>query len=172
MEQLSTYAALAEIFGVLALVLGGIFAAFQLSEYRRRRKNQVAVDLCARFCEPDFGRAISLIRRLPDGISFEDLQAMGTEYQESAQIVGMAFETMGLLVFKKIASFQMIQQLTGGLLLMIWRKEQTWIKGTRVEQGNPRFGEWMQWLAERLEKREEDMVPAYEAHTSWDASNS
>ncbi len=172
MEQLSTYAALAEIFGVLAIVFGGIFAAVQLSEYRIRRKNQVAVDLCGRFTEPEFGRAISLIRRLPDGIAFEDLQAMDTEYQESAQIVGMAFETMGLLVFKKIASFQMTQQLTGGLLLMIWRKEEIWIKGTRAEQSNPRFGEWMQWLAERLQECEEDMVPAYEAHSSWDGPHS
>ena len=169
MEQLSTYAALAEIFSVLAIIAGGIFAAFQFSEYRKRRRTQLAVELCARFAEPEFGRAVSLIRRLPDGVSFEAIQAMDTQYQESAQIVSMAFETMGLLVFKKIASFQMIQQLTGGLLLMIWRKEESWIKGTRVEQGNPRFAEWMQWLAERLAEREQDMVPAYEAYASWRA---
>ena len=29
------------------------------------------------------------------------------------------------------------------------------------------FGEWIQWLAERLAEREADMVPAYEAHADW-----
>jgi hypothetical protein len=34
----------------------------------------------------------------------------------------MTFETMGLLVPKDMASFQIVQELTGGLLLMMWRK--------------------------------------------------
>ena len=80
------------------------------------------------------------------------------------QIVGMTFETMGLLVYKEIASFEIVQKLAGGLLLMMWRKIGTWTQEVRVDQGNPRFGEWVQWLAERLAEREGDMVPAYEAH--------
>jgi hypothetical protein len=35
----------------------------------------------------------------------------------------MTFETVGLLVPKDMASFQIVQELTGGLLLMMmWRK--------------------------------------------------
>jgi len=167
MNDLATYSALAEIFSALAIVLGGVFAAIQYIEYRRRRKAQVAADLCRRFAEPEFARAVTLIRRLPDGISLEDLRAMEPEYEEAAQIFGMAVETMGLLVHENIASFQMIRKLTGGLLLTMWRKLEVWMKETRTEQGNPRFGEWVQWLVDRIAEREQEMVPAYEAYASW-----
>jgi hypothetical protein len=56
---------------------------------------------------------VTLIRRLPDAISLSDLRAMESEYEEAAQIFGMAVETMGLLVHENIASFQMIRKLTG-----------------------------------------------------------
>lgn len=94
------------------------------------------------------------------------MQSMDVEYEETAQIVGMMFETMGLLVFRDVASFKLIQELTGGLLLMMWRKLETWITTTRVEQGNPRFGEWVQWLAERIAEQEAAMVPAYNAYSA------
>ena len=167
MSNLATYAAVAEIFGAVAIIGGAIFAVIQLTEYRRRRRNQVAAELCRGFAEPELARAVTLIKRLPDGISLDDLQAMHGDYEEAAQIVGMAFETMGLLVYKNIASFQMIQELTGGLLLMMWRKIEVWVETTREDQGNPRFGEWVQWLAERVAECESDMVPAYKAHATW-----
>lgn len=166
MSELALYSALAEIFSALTIVLGGLFAAFQFIEYRRRRKAQVAADLCRRFAEPEFARAVTLIRRLPDGITLEELQAMEPEYEEAAQIFGMAIETMGLLVHENVASFQMIRKLTGGLLLAMWRKLEIWIRETRKEQDNPRFGEWVQWLVERIAEREQEMVPAYLLPTS------
>ena len=167
MSELADYAAVAEIFGAATIVIGAVFAGFQFVEYRRRRKNQTAVELCRQFSQPELGRAISLIRRLPDGISLKDLHAMDSAYEESAQIVAMAFETMGLLVFKNVASFSMIQDLTGGLLLMMWRKLEIWIKTTRTEQQNPRFAEWVQWLAERMQECESEKQPAYRVHADW-----
>ncbi len=104
---------------------------------------------------------------LPDGLSAADLQARGKEYEEAALIIGMTFETMGLLVHKDIASFQIVQELTGGLLLVCWRKIGGWAKDTRVNQGSQRFGEWLQWLAERMEERESGLTPAYEKYATW-----
>lgn len=164
MEQLILYSAMAEIFSAITIVIGAIFAAIQYTQYRKRERNRIAGDLCRRFSEPEFARAVALLRRLPDGVDMQTMQSMDVEYEEAAQIVGMMFETMGLLVFKDVASFRLIQQLTGGLLLMMWRKLEAWIKTTRVEQGNPRFGEWVQWLAERIEEEEAGMTPAYSAY--------
>ena len=167
MESLQTYAAIAEIFGALTIILGGVFAVIQLREYRTRRRQQVASDLCHEFTNPDLARAVTLIRSLPDGISLVELQAMDSEYQEAGQIVGMTFETMGLLVYRNIASFEVVQELTGGLLLMMWRKIGVWVEETRADQGNPRFGEWTQWLVERMEECEADLEPAYVKHKNW-----
>ena len=162
MEQLLLYSAMAEIFSAITIVIGAIFAGIQYTQYRKRERNRIAGELCRRFSEPEFARAVSLLRRLPDGV---DMEAVDSEYEEAAQIVGMMFETMGLMVFKDVASFRLIQELTGGLLLMMWRKLETWVKTTRTDQGNPRFGEWLQWLAERIEEQEAGMIPAYDAYS-------
>ncbi len=166
MEHLTSYAAMAEIFSATTIVLGAAFAMFQLREYRNRQKSQVAAELCRRFAEPELGKAVTLIRQLPDNISLRELQAMDSEYEQSAQVVGMTFETMGLLVHKEMASFTLTQELAGGLMLMMWRKMERWVIETRVEQNNPRFGEWVQYLAERVQDNEAEMVPAYEAYGS------
>ena len=167
MSELGTYAAFAEIFGAIAILSGAIFAIVQLSEFRRRRRYQVATDLCRGFTEPDLARAVTLLRSLPDGISLTEIRDLEPQYEEAAQIVGMTFETMGLMVHRDIASFKIVQELAGGLLLMMWRKTGQWIKDTRVEDDNPRFGEWCQWLAERISDKEETMTPAHIAHKDW-----
>lgn len=167
MDQLSYYAALAEITGVVAIIVGGLFALVQLSEFRKRRRYQVAAELCRAFADPDLGRAVVLIRLLPDGISAQQLRAMGAEYEASAQLVGMAFETMGLQVYEDLASFRIIQSLTGGLLLTLWRKLAVWAEDVRIESGNARFAEWVQWLAERLAEQEQEIVPAHRAFADW-----
>ncbi len=164
MDQILLYSAMAEIFSAITIVMGAIFAGIQYMQYRKRERNRIAGDLCSRFSEPDFARAISLLRRLPDGIDTQTIQSMDGEYEEATQIVGMMFETMGLMVYRDVASFRLIQELTGGLLLMMWRKLETLIRDIRIEQGNPRYGEWVQWLAERIEEQEADMVPAYKAY--------
>ena len=166
--DLSGYAAIAEIAGGLALLGGGAFGLIQLREYRRRRAAQVAADLCREFTKPDLARAITLLRTLPDDIGRDEMSRLDPVHQEAAQIVGMTFETMGLLVQKEIASFRIVQELTGGLLLMMWRKIGAWTIETRQAEGNPRFGEWMQWLAERVAEREAQVEPAYLAHASWE----
>jgi hypothetical protein len=161
MYDLYTLAAIAEIFGATAIVGGAIFGIVQVYEYRQRRRLQVAADLCRTFTEPAFAKSVVMLKSLPDGLSLEEFHNLDSSYEEAAQMVGMTFETMGLLVQKDIASLQIVQELTGGLLLMLWRKVEFQIKDTRTEQNNPRFGEWVQWLVERIEEREGDMQPAF-----------
>jgi hypothetical protein len=120
---------------VVAIVGGAIFAIAQLAEFRRRRSFRVAADLCREFTNPELAKAINLLKPLPDGISLKELRSLDGDYEEAVQIVGMTFETMGILVHKDIASFQIVQELAGGLLLMMWRKIEYSIKETRVEQG-------------------------------------
>ena len=164
MYDLFTFAAIAEIFGATAIVGGAIFGIMQVYEYRQRRRLQVAADLCRTFTEPALAKAVVMLKSLPDGLSLEEFRNLDSSYEEAAQMVGMTFETMGLLVQKNIASLQIVQELAGGLLLMLWRKIEFQIKETRTEQNNPRFGEWVQWLVERIEEREGDLQPAFLAY--------
>ena len=172
MNNLSHIAMLAEIFSALAIVLGAGYAAVQYFAFRTLRRDQAAAELCRRFSEPDLARAVIQLFRLPDGLPAEEFRKQGQEYEEAAQIVGVTFETMGLLVYRDIASFTLVQEMSGGLLQALWRKMGPWVHGVREETGNPRFGEWVQWLAERLQEREEEIEPAFAAHRDWSHYNS
>ncbi len=167
MSDLAVYASYAEIFSALAIIGGAIFGLVQLHEFRQRRRYNSTVDLCRGFSEPELGKAITLLRDLPEDISGEDFAARGKEYEAAALVLGMTFESIGLLVYMRAASFTVVQQLTGGLLLMIWRRIGNWVIMTRQTHNNPRFGEWVQWLAERIEAEESTMTPAYEAYADW-----
>ena len=167
MADLSLYASIAEIFSATAIVGGALFAIVQLNEYKRRRRNEAAAELCRQFTQPELAKAFILLNTLPDGLGIEEYRKRGPEYEEAAQVVGMTFETMGLLVYKDMASFRTVQELAGGLLLMTWRKSGDWVKEVREVENNPRFGEWAQWLAERLSELEPEMIPAYQKHSDW-----
>jgi hypothetical protein len=166
MSNLEIYVGIAEIIAAIAIVSGGLFAVVQLVEFRKQRQCQVAADLCRPFTEPELAKAIVLLTSLPDGLSLKEFQELDRSYLEAAQVVGMMFESMGIMVQKNIASFQIVQELAGGLLLMLWRKIEHQIKGTRIEQGNPRFGEWVEWLVNKVSENESEMTPAFEMYAT------
>ncbi len=161
MYDLATYASIAEIIGAFTLVSGAIFGVIQLTEYRRRRRFSVAADLCRSFIQPELARAVVLLMSMPDGQRLKDFRAMDPRYREAALVVLMTYETMGLLVKKRIASFRIVQELTGGLLLTLWRKLEYHVQDTRLETGNQRFAEWVEWLVNRIQVHEVEMQPAY-----------
>ena len=169
MSDLTTIANISEIAGGLAILLGGIFAVVQLQEFREQRRQAVAVELVRSFGEPAHADAVNLLQELPDHASPELLRAKGHEYERAATMIAITYETIGLLVFREMASVWMVRELTGGLTVVMWRKLGPWVEAVRKEQGHPAFAEWFQWLAEQLlrESTEKDAHPAHERYASW-----
>ncbi len=167
MSELSFYANIAEILGTLTIVGGGAFAVFQLMEFRGQRRDMVAVELMRQFYNADFARAVTMIRNLPDGISVEDLQSKGPDYEHASFVIIMTYETMGLLVFREIASFQLAHELTGGLIEVMWRKLHLFVETVREQQSHPRFAEWFEWLTIQSAKPEQRHATAYIAYRDW-----
>jgi hypothetical protein len=167
--DLATIANFAEILGGLALLTGGAFAVVQLREFREQRRQAAAVELVRSFSEPAHANAVNLIQELPDGASAEVLRAKGREYERAATMMAITYETIGLLVYREMASFAMVQELTGGLTVVMWRKLGPWVHTIRQEQGHRSFAEWFQWLAEQLgrEGAEKEAHPAYERYAGW-----
>jgi hypothetical protein len=173
MTDLTTLANLAEILSGAAVLGGASFALFQLREYRRQRRENAAAELVRSFYNPEFARAVRLIRLLPDGCPAAELRAKGAEYEEAAILVSFAFETFGLLVFRGVTPFSIVEELTGGLALLMWRKLERWQRDVRVESAQASWAEWFQWLAERLLERARagSQPPAHEAFSSWRATS-
>jgi hypothetical protein len=167
--DLTVLADFAEILSALAVVGGIWFAVIQLREFRTQRRDAATFELMRAFAEPQFARAVRLVRGLPDDVTAVELRARGSDLEEAAIMISITYETMGLLVFRQMTSFPLVAELTGGLAVVMWRKLRTWAAEVRSEQRQPSFAEWFQWLAERLDQHGKDRTsaPAYERLSSW-----
>ena len=152
---------IAEIAGGIMIVGGAIFGMIQLRELKQQRTNAIASDLMKTFYSTDLSNAVSMLHELPDGASISEIRAKGPEYERAAVLVSTTFETMGLLVFEGIAPYRLVQQLAGGMIVSMWHKLQRWMEDLRVEQSQPSWAEWFQWLALQMEETKEETAPAY-----------
>jgi hypothetical protein len=165
--SLETIANVAQIIGAGTIITAVIFGSFQIREYRKRRQNMVAAELMRSFLSSDFARAVSLVRTLPEAISANDLRSRGPEYEQAAILITTTFETMGLLAFRNIAPFSLVQELAGGLIIVTWEKLSVWLNTVREEQSQPSWAEWFQWLAQQMLKIKLDSEPAHIKHQDW-----
>jgi hypothetical protein len=165
--SLQNLANLAEVIGAGTIVTGLLFGWFQIRQFRIQQRNNVATNLAQTFYSADLAKAITLIRNLPDGIPAEDMRAKGEEYEYAAVIITTSFETMGLLVFKDVASFDMVMDLAGGIVSVMHRKLVNWQSTIRIEQQQPSWGEWIEWLADRAGEMQQRETRAHIKYRDW-----
>ena len=164
---LSTWANLAEIVGAGSIVTGLVFGWVQLRHFRVQQRNAVAINLSQTFYNHDFAKAVALLQAVPDGISLQELRDKGSEYELAAITVATCLETMGLLVFKQIAPLDLVMDLAGGIVEVMCRKLRNWQNELRVEQQQPSWGEWFEWLGDQAQKLKSDTEPAHIKYRNW-----
>ena len=167
--SLSTIANIAEIIGAGSIITGLIFGWFQIRHFRAQQRDAVAINLMQTFYSDDLAEAIALLQPFPDGVRLDELRAMGNEYVKAAITITTSFETMGLLVFKGIATMDLVLDLAGGIVTTMTRKLRVWQNDMRESQQQPSWGEWFEWLGDQVEKLKQEDAPAHVRHRS--ASN-
>lgn len=164
---LETIVGICQIVGTVTVVGGTIFGLIQLSEFRKQRRDAVAGELMRAFMNSDFAYAVTIVKRVPDGASADDIRHAGPETERAAVLINTTFETMGLLVFERIAPFPLVVELVGGIVVVMWRKLGAWADQVRSEQSQPSWAEWFQWLAQQCERHKCAEEPAYTKHKNW-----
>ena len=119
------------------------------------------------FIDKEFAYAITVLKDLPGGTTAEELRSRGPNVEKAAVLICTSFETMGLLVFERIAPFKLVVALAGGITVVMWQKLEPWITEIRVEQLQPSWAEWFQWLAQQCQHHKARDIPAYVRHSSW-----
>ena len=167
--MLEVLADIAGIVGGLAVVSAVIFAAIQVRQFKRQRRDSAAIELMRILQAPRFVEAFLTLGQVPDGISAKKLRSMGREYEAAAMSMVNTYETVGLLVFRGAVSFQTVREVSGGILAALWGKLHLWASDVRQEQRSARFAEWFQWLVERIGEQEAKAPtePAYKRFASW-----
>ena len=167
--MLNTLASLGEFLGGMAVIGGVIFAVIQVRHHRQRRRDAAAIELMHAVLGPQFAEAFRLLGSVPDGISATELRSKGAEYEGAALSIFLMYETVGLLVFRGVAPFHLVRELTGGAVVAMWRKLRTYFEEIREDRSHERIAEWFQWLAERLAEHEgrTPTLPAHERFADW-----
>ena len=164
---LDSAANIAEIIGASTIVTGLVFGWIQLRHYRIQQRDAIAQSLTQTFYSRDLADAIALLQNVPDGISLTDLRAMGSEFEAAAVTVTTSFETMGILVFKRIAPLDLVVDLAGGIIVTMNRKLDRYQEDLRVEQAQPSWAEWFTWLGEQVGRVKTRREPAHRLHRDW-----
>lgn len=165
---LSTYANLAEIIGAGSIVTGLIFGWFQLRNFRLQQRNAVAINLAQTFYNQDLARAIALLQQIPDGVTMDELREYGVDHVNAAITITTSFETMGVMVFKRIATLDLVMDLAGGIVATMNRKLKNWQNDMRESQQQPSWGEWFEWLGDQAEKAKRAQSPAHVKYRDWE----
>ncbi len=166
---LSDWADLAEIISATSIVGGLVFGLYQIKNMQEQQRDTIAINLSQAFYDQDFSDAIALLQEVPDGASLAEVSKLGAEYSHAAVTVCTSFETMGLLVYKRIAPQEFVLDLAGGIVMTMNRKLAQWLLDMRVELEQPTFAEWFQWFGELAEREKTKGTPAYIAHRDWRA---
>ena len=141
-----------QLFGNLAITVGIIIAIIQVKQNRKQRKEMAAFEIFKSWQTPEFTEALNEIQYLPDHVTINELRGLNPKMDSYAYLVHAFFESTGLMVKRKIISFDVVNDLVGGVILVTWKKLDIWIQEWRNEK-NPNAGEWFEWLKTEIENK-------------------
>lgn len=168
-EELSVIANIAEIIGVVTVIIGFFFALLQMRHLRQQRRELAAIELFRFFGSPRFAEAYRAILQMPEGMSVREIRSERPELETAAMLISTTMENIGVMTYQRIVPFMVVNNLIGSSAVILWRKLELWTLALRDELGEPYAFEWFQWLAERLDEDHTGQDPraAYDAHRDW-----
>jgi hypothetical protein len=153
----------------LALIGALIFAGMQIRVSNRARAEQAALTIVEAVQSEGWSHALSVIIHLPDGVTPDEIDALGPACVKAIEDYGVRIETVGYMVFRGIIAIDIAEQLLGGAITTFWARVKPWVERDRQHSGSQRQFEWVQWLAERMDDRKTGRAtqPAYIKFATW-----
>lgn len=153
----------------VAVVFGVGFAVVQVRQHQRRQARESAMELLHSFQTPEFAKALTLVYEMPDGLSKREVEERLGDDLHLVYAMTTTWESLGVLVFRRELSLELIDDFFSGPVRITWRKLRGYFAEQREEQDRGTIAEWFEWLADRMADREsrEAPVPAQIAHRNW-----
>jgi hypothetical protein len=160
--------AISTAFTGVVIAVTAIVGVIQLRQIREQRRDAGTIELVRSFQDADFTNAVHLVLALPRNVSAAELREKGHEYQSAVDTIGMRFESLGLLVYRGVVSFDVTEELIGGGVVSAWERLEATIRERRDALDYPMWMEWFQWLAEQFQTRDRmHQAPAHERLRGW-----
>lgn len=154
---------------LLAVIVAVVFGLITARHGRRLRYLTAATELVHTTQTAEFSQSVQRVLELPVEARADTVMS-DPELVSAAYVVGHAFESLGVMVFYRLLPLHLVDHLIGGYVRASWLRLRPYVELRRARLG-PMFGEWFQWLAERLA---ESPAPgkdagAHLAHRAWRA---
>ncbi len=152
---------------LLTVVIGVVFGVITALQFRRARSLTAAVELVHAIQNADFAEGIQRIVELPERAPPERV-LRSPDMMRAAYAVSHVYESVAVLVFYRLLPLYLVDRLMGGYVRASWVRLAPYVHEQRARLG-PMFGEWFQWLAERIEERPAPgkQLGAPIAHRRW-----
>ncbi|MDQ6931574.1 MAG: hypothetical protein M3160_00195 [Candidatus Eremiobacteraeota bacterium] len=160
---------LLNILSTMALVGALLFAGLQLRSANRVRSEQAAITLIETALSAILTRPLGRIAEVSPNARAADLKAYGPDIERAIQEIGFRLETVGYLVYRRVATLESVEDLMGGMVTFWWARIKPFAERDRELTGNPRMYEWVQWLAERVAdgRSGSSPEPAFLRYADW-----
>jgi hypothetical protein len=161
-----------DLLSVIAIVSGLFFAGVELRQFRLSRERESALELFNTFQSLEFMRGVRVIPHLPDNQSKEQVEELAGERMDDLYFTIASLEGLGVLVYKEEISLGLVEDFFSGIIVTTWIKLRRFVEDERKALNRETWGEWTQWLAERIIEREQTRpaVPAHIEHQEWKPS--
>ncbi len=134
----------------LAVAIGVIIALLQLRNQHRLRQIDTVMRLYSTFGQDSFVRHFRRVTNW-NFDTYEAYLEKGTEEDYvSLTVVTVAFEGMGLLLKRKLAPIDLLDDLLSGPILLAWPKARPLWMGFRAHYGVPAAAEWFEYLYDAI----------------------
>jgi hypothetical protein len=157
-------------FATLATLLAGvIFGILEIRRARKARAEKAAIDVFSLCIQDVFTDAQMLVLDLPLDASPDHIRD-SPNLRRAAELTVNQYEYLGMMVFYRIVPLRTLDLLVGGVVRGNWLRLHKYIESEREALRIPAYGEWFQWLAERLEQhaQPEKQVGAHIAFSAWE----
>ncbi len=156
-------------FATLAILLVGvIFGILEIRRARKARCEKAATDAFSICIQDAFAHAQMLVLDLPLDASPYQIRD-SPDIRRATELVVNQCEYFGMMVFFRIVPLRTLDLIVGGVVRGNWLRLHKYIQSERDALNIPVYGEWFQWLAERLEQypQPEKEVGAHIAFSTW-----
>lgn len=160
---------LLDILSKAAIIAGGIFAAIQLTQIRKQRSRESALQMLNSLQTPEFIEGMNIIYTLPRHLSKKEIEAYLGDELSKVMIMFMKLESVSILVHKKQIKLELVTEFMRGPVVLFWNAMKNYFIEVRKDNNDENYGEWIQWLAEQVENRESRKTtkPAYITYKNW-----
>jgi len=137
----------------LAVAIGVVIALLQLRNQHRLRQIDTVMRLYSSFGQDPFVRHFRRVTNW-DFETYEAYLEKGTEEDYvSLTVVTVFFEGMGLLLKRKLAPIDLLDDLLSGPIPLAWPKAHPIWVGFRTHYGVPAAAEWFEFLHDAFVRR-------------------